>query len=134
MKKVMVDMSATLIHHGHVRLIKEAAKHGEVIIALTTDEEIEKNKGYTPELEYSSRKEILLAISEVSEVIPSNWLLNEEFLDENEIDFLVHGDDNSNLISKNRLIILPRTPGISSSILRGRVLSSIAEIYINNED
>ena len=51
MKKVMVDMSATLIHHGHVRLIKEAAKHGEVIIALTTDEEIEKNKGYTPELE-----------------------------------------------------------------------------------
>ena len=38
----MVDMSATLLHHGHIRIIKEAAKHGKVIIALTSDEEIIK--------------------------------------------------------------------------------------------
>ena len=31
-------MSATLIHHGHIRLIKKAANLGEVVIALTTDE------------------------------------------------------------------------------------------------
>ena len=133
MKKVMVDMSATLIHHGHIRLIKEAAKYGEVTIALTTDDEIIKNKGYSPELDYPSRKEILLAISEVSNVVPSNWLLNEEFLDTHKIDFLVHGSDNTNAISKDRLIILPRTPGISSSILRGKVLSSIAQLYLTKE-
>ena len=28
-------MSATLIHHGHIRLIKKANKYGDVIIALT---------------------------------------------------------------------------------------------------
>ena len=131
MKKVMVDMSATLIHHGHIRLIKEAAKYGEVTIALTTDDEIIKNKGYSPELDYPSRKEILLAISEVSNVVSSNWLLDEDFLDTHKIDFLVHGSDNTNAISKDRLIILPRTPGISSSILRGKVLSSIAQIYLS---
>ena len=30
-KKIMVDMSATLIHHGHIRLIKRAQKYGELI-------------------------------------------------------------------------------------------------------
>ena len=40
MKRIMVDMSATLIHHGHIRLIKKAAEMGEVVIGLTTDEDI----------------------------------------------------------------------------------------------
>ena len=45
-KKIMVDMSATLIHHGHIRLIKKANKYGDVIIALTSDQEVKKSKGY----------------------------------------------------------------------------------------
>ena len=58
-KKIMVDMSATLIHHGHVRLIKKAKKYGDLIIGLTTDKQIKKFKGYLPELNYKFRKEIL---------------------------------------------------------------------------
>ena len=46
----MVDMSATLIHHGHVRLLHKAAQFGDVVVALTSDEEVKKKKGYTPEL------------------------------------------------------------------------------------
>ena len=129
----MVDMSATLLHHGHIRLIKEASKYGKVTIALTTDDEILKNKGYEPELDYKSREEILLAISEVSNVVPSNWLLDEDFLNAHNIDFLVHGNDNTNVISKDRLIVLPRTKGISSSILRGKVLRSISQIYLSKD-
>ncbi|MDB2319335.1 adenylyltransferase/cytidyltransferase family protein [Porticoccaceae bacterium] len=129
----MVDMSATLLHHGHVRLIKEAAKHGEVIVALTSDEEIIKHKGYAPELDYESRKEIISSIRHVSNVVPSNWLIDEGFLNVHKIDFLVHGSDNSNQISNDRLIILSRTLGISSSILRGRVLSSISQLYLSRD-
>ena len=66
-KLILVDMSATLIHHGHIRLIKNASELGEVLIALTSDEEIKKNKGYTPELNFEERKEILLAISFVKD-------------------------------------------------------------------
>ena len=36
-------MSATLIHHGHIRLLKKASKFGKVIVALTTDKEIIKS-------------------------------------------------------------------------------------------
>ena len=120
MKRIMVDMSATLLHHGHVRLIKEASLKGTVIIALTTDEEILSKKGYQPELSYEYREEILLSIRYVDEVVPSPWLIDELFLESHNIDYLVHGHDNSNPINKKKLIILPRTEGISSSLLRER--------------
>ena len=121
-KRILVDMSATLIHHGHIRLLRKASKYGKVIVALTTDDEILNKKGYKPELNYNFRKEILLSIKYVEEVVPSPWLINETFLNTNNIDFLIHGSDNSNPISEERLIIFDRTKGISSSILRKRVI------------
>ena len=45
-KRILVDMSATLIHHGHIRLLKKANNFGKVIVALTRDSEIKKYKGY----------------------------------------------------------------------------------------
>ena len=67
--RVMVDMSATLIHHGHIRLLKKAAEIGDVVVVLTTDDEIKKKKGYTPELSFEERKEILESIRYVKEVV-----------------------------------------------------------------
>ena len=43
-KRIMVDMSATLLHHGHVRLLRKASELGQVIVALTTDEEVRGKK------------------------------------------------------------------------------------------
>ncbi len=45
------------------------------------------------------------------------YIITEAVLDEHGVQFLVHGDDNFNTISEDRLIILPRTPAISSSML-----------------
>ena len=117
----MVDMSATLLHHGHIRLLKAAKALGTVVVALTTDEEILKKKGYIPELNFDERREILEAIRYVDYVVPCNWLIDEAFLDAHDIDLLVHGEDNSNPISPSRLVILPRTKGISSRLLRDGV-------------
>ena len=72
----------------------------KIIVALTTSEEIKK-KGYIPELNFSQRREILLSIKYVNKVIPSNCLINEEFLDIHNIDLLVHGKDKSNPIPEN---------------------------------
>ena len=124
-KKILVDMSATLIHHGHIRLLKEANKRGEVIVALTSDEEIIKHKGYEPELSYEFRKEILESIIYVNDVIKSPWHLNNDFLRKSGADYLLHGSDNSNDIDESKLIILKRTEGISSSLLRTRVTRTI---------
>lgn len=127
MKRVMVDMSATLIHHGHVRLLKKASEYGRVIVALTTDDEIKTKKGYQPEILFEHRKEILEAIRYVDEVVPSPWLIEEAFLTQHKIDLLVHGDDNSNIIDANKLLVFPRTSEISSTLLRQRAKTIIED-------
>ena len=126
-KRIMVDMSATLIHHGHIRLLKKASEFGKVVVGLTTDEEILSKKGYQVELEFAHRKEILEAIKYVDEVVSTPWQITENTLDEFDIDLLVHGDDNSNDISQDRLLILPRTQGVSSTEIRDNAQRSITQ-------
>ena len=128
-QRIMVDMSATLIHHGHTRLLRAAAQHGKVIVGLCTDDEIEKKKGYTPELAFQYRKEVLESIRWVDEVVPTPWLIDNSVLDEYNIDLLLHGADNANSIPKERLIILPRTEGISSEQMREQCVISIEQIH-----
>ena len=126
MTRILVDMSATLIHHGHIRLLQRASSLGQVVVALTMDEEVVKVKGYTPEIPFQGRREILEAIRYVDEVIPAPWLIDDDFLRQHNIDLLVHGEDNSNEVGRDKLMILPRTVGISSTIMRARVLEAVA--------
>ena len=51
-------------------------------------------------------------------MIISPFLIDEAYLDEHKIDILVHGDDNQNPVPKDRLLIFPRTEGISSTKMR----------------
>jgi len=131
-KRIMVDMSATIIHHGHIRLLKKAAKHGKVIVGLTTDNEILSKKGYQPELNFEYRKEVLEAIKYVDEVVAVPWKLDDNTLEKHNIDLLVHGDDNSNDIKKEKLLIFPRTEGISSTDMRKNVMRTIAQTAQRN--
>ena len=123
--RIMVDMSATLIHHGHIRLLKKAAALGDVVVALTSDDEVRKKKGYQPELSFAERKEVLEAVKYVTEVVESPWLITEDFVNQCRCDLLVHGADNSNVIDPKRLVIFPRTEGVSSTELRERVIRAV---------
>ena len=127
-KRIMVDMSATLIHYGHVRILKKASKYGKVIVALTRDKDIKKYKGYTPEMNYSQRKKIIKSIRYVDKIVSSKFILNDKFLDRYKINFLVHGNDNKNKINKKRLLIFKRTKNISTTILRKRAFKCFQQI------
>ena len=120
-KRILVDMSLTTVHHGHVRILKKASALGNVIVALVSDEEIFRTKGFYPLLSFENRKEIALAFTYVQEVVESSWLIDEKFLDENNIDLLVHGEDNKNPIPADRLVIFKRTKEISSTKMRNSI-------------
>ena len=124
-KNIFLDMSATLIHHGHVRLINKAANFGNVIVGLTNDKEIKKYKGYTPEIKFAHRKEILLSFRNILKVVPSNFFITDEFLKNLNIDYLIHGNDNKNKISKTKLKIFKRTSGISSTLIRKKACQNL---------
>ena len=61
-KRIMVDLTCSILHHGHIRLLKKASKIGRVVVALTSDDDIKKVKKFTSPLNFSQRKEILLSI------------------------------------------------------------------------
>ena len=48
MKKKLIAVSGGFdpIHKGHIRMIREAAKHGEVVVILNSDDWLERKKGY----------------------------------------------------------------------------------------
>tara|TARA_B100001059_G_scaffold201431_1_gene208784 strand:- start:114 stop:506 length:393 start_codon:yes stop_codon:yes gene_type:complete len=120
-KRVMVDMTGSIIHHGHIRLLKKASKLGRVIVALTSDREVKKYKKFKPPLNFNQRKEILVAITYVEKVIKSNFIITDRFLKQNKIDILVHGSDNKNKINSKFLKIFKRTKKINSTKLRKKI-------------
>jgi len=122
-KRVMVDLSATLIHHGHIRILKKASKYGNVFVALTSDNEVKKNKGYVPELNFNQRKEILSSIKYVYKVLKSKWAITTDYLRKNKIDIFVRGSDYRNQKIFQNTIFHQRTKGISSSLIRKKILS-----------
>lgn len=111
-------MSASIIHHGHIRLLKKASKFGEVIVGLTLDKDLKKFKNINPEIKFRNREEILKSIKYVKKVIPSSFILNERFLIKHNIDLVVNGSDYKNRKFKINSIYFNRTKNISSSKIR----------------
>ena len=68
-KKKIVAVSGGFdpIHIGHVRMIQDAKKLGNVIVFLNTDEWLKRKKGYVF-MTWEERAEIILSIKGVKEV------------------------------------------------------------------
>ena len=68
-KTVMVSGGFDPIHVGHVRMIQEAAKHGDVIVVANSDAWLERKKGYVF-MPWEERAEIILSMRGVLDVLP----------------------------------------------------------------
>lgn len=130
MKKVYIGMSADLLHPGHLNIIQNAAKYGEVIVGLLTDKAIASYKRL-PYMSYEQRKIIVENVKGISQVIPQDTLDYTANLEKIKPDYVVHGDDWKNGVQKEtrqkvidtlaqwggELIEIPYTKGISSTQL-----------------
>ena len=76
-------------------------------------------------MNYSQRKEVIQSIRYVHKVVPCKFTLDDNFLNQHKVDFLVHGHDNINKVNKKRLLIFRRTKNISSFLLRKRAIKSL---------
>ena len=128
-KIVYVALSADLIHHGHINVISKASEFGRVVIGLLTDKAIAKYKRL-PHLDYKQRELIVSNIKGVTKVIPQESINHKDNLKLLKPDFVVHGDDWKQGLSKDRkevietlkewggeLVEVPYTHGIDSSSL-----------------
>ena len=126
-KKVLLDMSCSIIHHGHIRLIKKAAKYGDLIVSLTSDKDLKKFKNIQPDLHFSQRKEVLTSIKYVKKVILGNFILDQKFLDKNKIDIVIQGSDYKERKFTNKVVTFKRTKNISSTMIRRLAKKNISK-------
>jgi phosphoenolpyruvate phosphomutase / 2-hydroxyethylphosphonate cytidylyltransferase len=92
MKKVYVSMIADLLHAGHINILKEAEKHGNVTVGLLTSTAISELDD-TAYLKYQQRFEVIKSLSMVSKVIPQEDASYKNNLLKIKPDYVVHGDD-----------------------------------------
>ena len=129
-KTVYVGMSADLIHPGHLNIIKEARKLGDVIVGLLADAAIASYKRL-PYLTYEHRKTVVENLAGVKKVVPQETLDYVPNLQKYKPDYVVHGDDWKTGMQREtrarviktlkqwggKLVEPKYTPGISSTML-----------------
>jgi len=91
-KKVYVSLIADLLHAGHINILEEAAKLGNVIVGLLTLKACGELNDI-PYLEYDDRKKVLENLSMITEIIPQNSASYKENLETFRPDYVVHGND-----------------------------------------
>ena len=123
-------MSADIIHPGHLNIIKEAAKLGDVTVGVLTDAAIASYKRL-PYMNYEQRAAVVAQLKGVTEVIPQEQLDYIPNLLKLKPDYVVHGTDwREGVQAKTRqgvidtlaqwggeLVEPEYTPGISSTQL-----------------
>jgi phosphoenolpyruvate mutase len=128
MKKIYVGMSADVLHNGHINIINEAAKLGEVMVGVLTDKAVASYKRL-PYLTFDERKTVVAAIKGVAHVVAQETLDYRPNLEKYRPDIVVHGDDwKMGVQAKVRqqvsdtlaqwdgyIVDVPYTPDISSS-------------------
>ena len=129
-KRVYVAMSADIIHPGHLNIVKEAAKLGDVTVGVLTDAAIASYKRL-PYMNYEQRAAVVAALKGVKEVVPQETLDYIPNLKKYRPDYVVHGTDwREGVQAKTRqgvietlaawggqLVEPEYTPGISSTQL-----------------
>jgi phosphoenolpyruvate phosphomutase / 2-hydroxyethylphosphonate cytidylyltransferase len=133
-KIVYIGMCADLIHHGHLNIIKEAKKYGNVVVGLLTDSAIASYKRL-PALCYEERKIIVENIKGVERVVAQETLDYIPNLEKLKPTYVVHGDDWKEGIQKQirqgvvdklkewggEVVDVPYTKGVSSTKLHNNL-------------
>jgi len=124
MSNIITYGSFDLFHYGHLEILRRAKGLGDrLIVGLSTDEFNWREKKKKSYHSYEVRKANLEAINYVDLVIPeNNWSQKEFDVQIYKIDVFVMGDDWKHKFDSLKeycnVIYLPRTPDISSSLLK----------------
>lgn len=92
MKKVYTCFCTSVIHEGHLNIIKEARKYGEVIVGVLSDASMVRfNKFPTVSLE--ERIDMIKNIEGISKVIVQKDIRYNAVIQELKPDYVIHGDN-----------------------------------------
>lgn len=121
-----------ILHRGHLNILTQAAALGELTVGIMSDQGVEDTKGARPILSLDERDAQIRSLPFVAEVIHYTDVDQRANYAALRPDIVVQGDDwlfsadrttALNFLRDNgiRLVLLPRTQGISTTEIRKRV-------------
>jgi D-beta-D-heptose 7-phosphate kinase/D-beta-D-heptose 1-phosphate adenosyltransferase len=136
---VTINGSFDLLHAGHLHILREASRQGDVlIVGLNSDASVRSYKGPNrPVVPEAQRAEMLLALRAVDYVHIFNEPVPMSFLEEVKPDVHVNGGEygedciEAGVIKRygGRILIVDRIPGFSTSQLVIQAAAGTAPIY-----
>lgn len=121
-----------MFHIGHLNILRRAKELCEyLIVGVSTDEVVEEYKHHRPVIPYHDRVSIVEACKYVDKVIPQTSMDKFAAWNENPFDVMFHGSEWKGTELYNeyerkfatvgvKIVYLPHTDGISSTMLRER--------------
>ena len=140
--RVWMDGCFDMMHWGHANALRQGSMLGNyLVVGVHSDADIRHHKG-PPVMTEEERYQAVEACKWVDEVVRgAPWNTNMDVLAEYNIDFCVHGDDvvlsrdgndpYSQVKAKNMFRTVPRTIGVSTTDLVGRMLLMTNEHFCN---
>lgn len=137
MKKYKIGYTSgvyDMFHIGHLNLLKKAKEQCDFLVVGVTTDELALYKNKRPIIPYEERAAIVAAIKYVDKVVPQENMNKLEACKKVGAEVIFVGDDwkgtpKWNQIEKDlatigaEVVYFPYTKGVSSSILREKILS-----------
>lgn len=92
MKKVYTCFCTDVIHEGHLNILREASKLGEVYVGVLSDEAMVGFNRF-PTISLEQRIEIVRSTGLVHQVLVQEEIVYDKILQELKPDYVVHGDN-----------------------------------------
>lgn len=116
-----------IFHYGHLNILSKSKELCQkLIVGVSTDELILKEKGKLPVIPFLERVKIVESIKYVDMVVPQTNKNKQEAIDKNNIDAISVGDDWKGRYPKTSCPVeyFTYTPNVSSTILKGLLSNS----------
>ncbi|MEO9778510.1 MAG: glycerol-3-phosphate cytidylyltransferase [Sedimentitalea sp.] len=125
MRRVITYGTFDTLHYGHIRLLKRARALGDYLIVALSSDAFNAEKGKKAKFSFEDRKTDLEALKYVDLIIEENtWDQKSTDVQAHDIDVFTIGDDWTGefdfLKEHCDVVYMPRTPEISSTLIRGR--------------
>lgn len=92
MKLVYTCFTTDVIHEGHINIINEAQKYGQVMVGVLSDEAMIKYNRF-PTITFEERQNLVKSIPGVSQVVIQKDIMYDEIINTYHPDYVIHGDN-----------------------------------------
>jgi glycerol-3-phosphate cytidylyltransferase len=137
-RRILTYGTYDLFHLGHVRLLARARALGDMLIVGLSTDEFNAVKGKTCVMPFEQRRVMLEACRHVDLVIPETcWEQKQSDVVDHGVDTFVMGDDWAGKFDGLKalcdVVYLPRTPDISTTELKRRIVT-YRQLYLSSSE